>query len=681
MTALQPIPEAQHIPVALLEPSPTNPRKHFDPARLAALAGTVRAHGVMQPLLVRAIAGRDASQGRALYEIVAGERRWRAAGIAEQFSVPCMVRELTDFEVLELQLVENLQRDDLHPLEEAEGYEQMLIDPPWWSAQHRPRAHGYTVDELATHVGRSASHIRARLRLLALTPAARNAFFNWLFGIGSALSIAHLNTMHQAEIVQRMQHDAERGAAWSQDTVLHMVQNTYMLRLAAAAWDLHDAALLPAAGACSTCRKRSGSDPELFDDITESDRCADAQCFAAKATAHHQRKLDDARARGATVISDAEAVKLWPHPTATIKGYLRLDLPSDMALSKKPLREVLGDQARDLVLIDRPGFVDADDRTTLEVMPTPVVRKLLKSLGKLKEEAKPTPAAKAETKGPKTETNGAAGEPQAPAGETSALDEHLASVWPMFGTYVKGMPSTSQQKSATDRAEKSVRAALRLNLLTGVLRSDSAYGLPEGIARVLLGMFGDFLEVDMARIANAVGATSPPKLGYGGEWAEWSLGLDDEKACQILLLALVGDNEADDKITAEVARLVEIGDELPAIEHEAKSIVAERLKSELLARSPKAKQAATKKAAPAKPKRGAAGRAKAKATITVKYRDASTGDTWSGRGLQPKWLTTALAKGRKLSDFDVATPGAPPAAKSTLSPAAAWPFPTGAKPA
>jgi ParB/RepB/Spo0J family partition protein len=676
MTALQAIPEAQHIPVALLEPSPTNPRKHFDPARLDALAATVRAHGVMQPLLVRAIAGRDASHGRPLYEIVAGERRWRAAGIAEQFSVPCMVRELTDFEVLELQLVENLQRDDLHPLEEADGYEQMLIDPPWWSAEHRPRAHGYTVDELATHVGRSASHIRARLRLLALTPAARNAFFNGLFGIGSALSIAHLNTMHQAEIVQRMQHDAERGAPWSQDTVQHMVQNTYMLRLAAAAWDLHDAALLPAAGACSTCRKRSGSDPELFDDIADADRCADAQCFAAKATAFHQRKLDDARQRGATIISDAEAVKLWPHPGATIKGYLRLDLPSDMALSKKPLREVLGDQARDLVLIDRPGHHDPDTRVTLEVMPTPVVRKLLKGLGKLKEEAKPAATAKAGTKQPDLETNGAAGEPHAPAAETGALEQHIASVWPMFGTYVKGMPSTSQQKSAVTRAEKSVRAALRLHRLAGLLRSDSAYGLPDGIARVLLGMFGGFLEVDIARIATTVGAASPPK--FSGDWAKWGLGLGDEQACLILLLALVGDTEADDKTTAELARLVEIGDELPAIEREAKSIVAERLKSELLARSPNAKPTAAKKAAatPAKAKRPG-GNAKKPAT-TVKYRDGSTGDTWSGRGLQPKWLRTALGKGRALSDFDVAAQAA--ASKSTLSPAAAWPFPTGAKP-
>jgi ParB/RepB/Spo0J family partition protein len=674
MTALQPIPEAQHIPVALLEPSPTNPRKHFDPARLAALADTVRAHGVMQPLLVRAIAGRDASHGRPLYEIVAGERRWRAAGIAEQFSVPCMVRELTDFEVLELQLVENLQRDDLHPLEEADGYEQMLIDPPWWSADHRPRARGYTVDELAAHVGRSASHIRARLRLLALTPAARNAFFNGLFGIGSALSIAHLNTMHQEEIVQRMQHDAERGAPWSQDTVQHMVQNTYMLRLAAAAWDLHDAALLPAAGACSTCRKRSGSDPELFDDIADADRCADAQCFAAKATAFHQRKLDDARTRGATIISDAEAVKLWPHPAATIKGYLRLDLPSDMALSKKPLREVLGDQARDLVLLDRPGHHDPDTRVTLEVMPTPVVRKLLKGLGKLKEEPK-TAAPKAETKQPRGETNGAAGEPHAPAAETNALEQHIASVWPIFGPHIKGVPQAAQQRSYSDMAAKRVAAALRLHRWADVLRNDGASGLPDSMARVLLAIFGNYFEADMPTVCAAAGA--PPLPGKYDAYVEWALGLSDEQAARVLLLAVAAEERIDAKVTAELARDLSVEDDLPAIEREAKAIVAERLKSELLARSPKAKPTVAKKAAatPAKTKRPG-GNAKKPAT-TVKYRDASTGDTWSGRGLQPKWLRTALAKGRTLSDFDVA---APAASKTTLSPAAAWPFPTGAKP-
>src|SRR6476619_1398759 len=106
------------IAIELVKPSATNPRKYFDEGKLAELAASIKAKGVIVPLVTRAVNGH--------YEIVAGERRWRASKIAGLATVPVVVRELTDVQVLEIQLIENLQREDVHPLEEADGFARLL---------------------------------------------------------------------------------------------------------------------------------------------------------------------------------------------------------------------------------------------------------------------------------------------------------------------------------------------------------------------------------------------------------------------------------------------------------------------------------------------------------------------------------------------------------------------------
>jgi ParB family chromosome partitioning protein len=137
------------VPIDLVQRNPQQPRKHFDEAELAELANSIRSHGVLQPILVRPIAG-----GR--YEIVAGERRWRAAQRAGLHSIPAVVRELDEVEVLEIAIVENVQRTDLNPIEEAQGF-QALID-----------RFGRTQEEIAEAVGKSRPHIANMLRLLKL---------------------------------------------------------------------------------------------------------------------------------------------------------------------------------------------------------------------------------------------------------------------------------------------------------------------------------------------------------------------------------------------------------------------------------------------------------------------------------------------------------------------------------
>ncbi|MBU6371837.1 MAG: ParB/RepB/Spo0J family partition protein [Alphaproteobacteria bacterium] len=137
------------LPIDLIHRNPDQPRRHFDEADLNELAASIRAHGVLQPILVR-------PRGAGEFEIVAGERRWRAAQRAGLHTVPALVRELEEAQVLEIAIIENVQRTDLNPLEEAQGY-QALID-----------RFGHTQQDIADQVGKSRPHIANTLRLLAL---------------------------------------------------------------------------------------------------------------------------------------------------------------------------------------------------------------------------------------------------------------------------------------------------------------------------------------------------------------------------------------------------------------------------------------------------------------------------------------------------------------------------------
>ncbi len=138
------------VPVDRLEPNPQQPRLDFNRAELESLADSIRQKGVIQPLIVRRKAGRD------VYEIVAGERRWRAAQLAQLHEVPVVVRDLDDSEVLEIAIIENIQREDLNAIEEALGFRQLMT------------RFGHTQEKLAEALSRSRSHVANLLRLLTL---------------------------------------------------------------------------------------------------------------------------------------------------------------------------------------------------------------------------------------------------------------------------------------------------------------------------------------------------------------------------------------------------------------------------------------------------------------------------------------------------------------------------------
>jgi ParB family chromosome partitioning protein len=158
------------VPIEFVSPNPKNPRRNFAEAELADLAQSIREHGIVQPVLVR-----RKPDGR--YEIIAGERRWRAAQRAGLNEIPVLVRDVDDRTALELAIIENVQRADLNPVEEALGYQQLIDE------------HNYTQADLGNVIGKSRSHVANTLRLLKLPEVIRDLL------VDGTLSAGHARTL------------------------------------------------------------------------------------------------------------------------------------------------------------------------------------------------------------------------------------------------------------------------------------------------------------------------------------------------------------------------------------------------------------------------------------------------------------------------------------------------------
>ena len=164
--------------IKLIEPHPDQPRRHFDAEKISELSQSIAEHGLLQPLIVQMVAG-----GK--YRIIAGERRWRAAQEAGLAELPCIVREFTEPQISELSLIENIQREDLLPLEEAVAYRNLL------------EQYGYTQEILAERLGKSRSYIANTLRLLALAPQYQQLLQQGLLSAGHARALLALESKEQ----------------------------------------------------------------------------------------------------------------------------------------------------------------------------------------------------------------------------------------------------------------------------------------------------------------------------------------------------------------------------------------------------------------------------------------------------------------------------------------------------
>ncbi|MCA9243214.1 MAG: ParB/RepB/Spo0J family partition protein [Phycisphaerales bacterium] len=174
-----------HVPVGAITPNPRQPRAIFDQTALSEMASSIRQSGVIQPLIVRAV-------GAGRYELVAGERRWRAAKEAGLANVPCLIRDISDVESLEIALIENLQREDLGPLERATAYQGYLD------------SFGGTVEALATKLGESRANVANYIRLLRLEPEIRELVASGELQMGQARAIAGVTEAHRRLALARM---------------------------------------------------------------------------------------------------------------------------------------------------------------------------------------------------------------------------------------------------------------------------------------------------------------------------------------------------------------------------------------------------------------------------------------------------------------------------------------------
>lgn len=369
--------EYVNTPIGLIHPSPTNPRKSFPAEEMAEMIDSVKRHGILQPILVREWPATYAFDGEwpPKYELIAGERRYRAAKGAELDSIPVMVRQLNDNEVLEIQIIENLQRKGLHEIEEAEGYELMIKD------------HGYTADELAEKIGKSRAYIYGRMKLTALCMGARLAFRDRKLTASTALLIARIpDEKMQMEAIDKITGTWEGIMSFRRAS--EVIQSNFCFNLDKAPFPQENPMLWPAAGTCSACPKRSGNSPELCPDTNRTDVCTDPRCFKDKSAAWMSYQAGQAKKEGKKVIVGTEAEKIdieyssGPYEKLDSKNFSIILPGKDQHSTNREILEFLGDKAPESILIEnqRKGAM-------VEAVSNDQLKKALKEAGLAKSNA------------------------------------------------------------------------------------------------------------------------------------------------------------------------------------------------------------------------------------------------------------------------------------------------------
>jgi len=300
-----------------------NPRKTL--GDVTELAASIRQHGVLQPVglrlmndPLRLMDGPDTEPTNlGFFELVFGQRRLAAARLAGLTEIPAVVREMTDAEADEAALIENLQRADIPPLEEADAFRALLDGTP-----------GLTVDELALRVGKPASAVRLRLALSHLCAEARDAFTAGKFSLGAIQELARVEREEEqrrltAELLQGWQHGADDDG----EPVSRADARRKIFRgarsLALAPFDTTDATLA-GPGACTTCPKRTEAQGALFGLTTADDQCTDAQCWGWKVEAHSDRVKAAAAEHGVKVLEGKAAEQVTSYGGYLNHGWKRL---------------------------------------------------------------------------------------------------------------------------------------------------------------------------------------------------------------------------------------------------------------------------------------------------------------------------------------------------------------------
>jgi ParB/RepB/Spo0J family partition protein len=331
-------------------------RKHFDKAAMAELAGSVKAHGVLVPVIARPANGH--------FELVAGERRYLAAKQAGVAAINADVRTLTDEQVLEIQLIENLQREGLHELAEAEGYEAL-------------QKLGHSAEEIADKVGKSKGYIYSRLKLCGLVKASRTAFYDGKLTASTALLLARIPLESlQTEALKEITKKTYGDEIMSFREAARHIRDHYMTDLGGAGFPTEDLDLVPAAGGCNACPKRTGNQAELFGDVKSGNVCTDPVCFKAKREAFAVREIAKAEEAGGQVITGKKAKEIFPYDGSSPRaGFVSLDYRPYQDPKNRTARQLLG---KDYVpiLVKKP-----ESGELVKVAPESAIKTALKDAG------------------------------------------------------------------------------------------------------------------------------------------------------------------------------------------------------------------------------------------------------------------------------------------------------------
>jgi ParB/RepB/Spo0J family partition protein len=271
-----------YIPLSEIQLSKRNPRSEIDEQELADLAADIGATRVHEPVLVRPIKG-----GKKKYELVFGERRFRASLQANKDSIPSMVRELSDEEAEDAQITENLQRANLHPLDDAAVFHRL-----YRRNFKETRRHDEAISHVASRVHKGPDYVTRYLSLNDLLEKAKQAFRKNQILLGHAFELARLREDEQNKALQWMlgrQQDVKTAKGWTKQHVMPSIEELRLwirqnlfLDLSKAPFDTGDEKLNPAMGPCLTCKFRSGNQPALFGDLGKGDVCTVPTCWAIK---------------------------------------------------------------------------------------------------------------------------------------------------------------------------------------------------------------------------------------------------------------------------------------------------------------------------------------------------------------------------------------------------------------
>lgn len=367
--------------VDFITPSPLNPRKTFDEVELQQLADSVKSLGVIQPVLVRptyffgnpkikrtngAITPDTFWEGgptiwpTMVYELVDGERRFRAAKLAGLEEIPAKVRDLSDKEVLEIALVTTEQRKDVNDLEKARGYKQLIDE------------HGYTAGDLAAKIGKPATHVYALLKALLAPPEAVEAFDQGRISLNHLVLIGRIpSEALRKKATHKILHPDYLDEPLSFRTAKARIEEDFTVELKGAPFDRKSLKVLPEAGSCEECPKRTGNNRAEYPD-GRADVCTDPECYRKKVAAFRKAQVERAEAKGQQVLSAKEAKQALRDAAYSEEQWVDLDRSAYVNGVHLKYSQAIGEQVKDKVIL----AVDENGKAH-RLVPADVARPLL----------------------------------------------------------------------------------------------------------------------------------------------------------------------------------------------------------------------------------------------------------------------------------------------------------------